>query len=249
MRQEALKSDEQAVIVNELFVKRVGWENIIDNTFTYDSAEYSIIGIVEDFHYQSFWNEMEPAMLRMVPEDDFRWLTANIKAGAGLETVDFFEAEWKELEPDLPYNGFFQDTVFDNYFNNIIGHSKLLGFSATLAVILSCMGLFGLVSLNVATRMKEFSIRKVLGAGAMSMFKRVNQQYVWLLIIATVIGAPMSYFVMNIFLDSVYEYHVPVYIFSILLGIVMVFIVALITVSSLVVKVVRSSPVNALRNE
>lgn len=246
---EALKSDEQSVIVNELFVKRVGWDNIIDNTFFYDSTEYSIIGIVEDFHYQSFWNEIEPAMLRMVPEEDFRWLTANIRAGAGLEAVDFFEREWKELEPDLPYNGFFQDSVFDNYFNNIVGHSKLLGFSATLAVILSCMGLFGLVSLNVATRMKEFSIRKVLGAGPMSMFKRVNQQYIWLLIIATVIGAPLSYFVMNTFLDAVYKYHVPVNILSILLAVVMVFTVALLTVSSLVVKVVRTSPVNALRNE
>lgn len=246
---EELKTDENTVIVNELFVKRVGWENIIDNTFTFDSTEYSIIGVVEDFYYQSFWNEMEPAMLRMVPEEDFRWLTAKVKAGTALEAVEFFEAEWKELEPDLPYNGFFQDTVFDNYFNNIVGHSKLIGFSAMLAVILSCMGLFGLVSLNVATRMKEFSIRKVLGAGAMSMAKRVNQQFLWLLAIATAIGAPLSYFLMNALLDSVYKYHVPVRMYSILLGILVIFIVALLTVSSLVVKVVRSSPVNALRNE
>ncbi len=244
-----MKTDENTVIVNELFVKRVGWENIIDNTFTFDSTEYSIIGVVEDFYYQSFWNEMEPAMLRMVPEEDFRWLTAKVKAGTALEAVEFFEAEWKELEPDLPYNGFFQDTVFDNYFNNIVGHSKLIGFSAMLAVILSCMGLFGLVSLNVATRMKEFSIRKVLGAGAMSMAKRVNQQFLWLLAIATAIGAPLSYFLMNALLDSVYKYHVPVRMYSILLGILVIFIVALLTVSSLVVKVVRSSPVNALRNE
>ncbi len=192
---------------------------------------------------------MEPAMLRMVPEKDFRWLTAKVKTGKALEAVEFFEAKWKELEPDLPYNGFFQDTVFDNYFNNIIGHSKLLGFSAVLAVILSCMGLFGLVSLNVATRMKEFSIRKVLGAGPLSLAKRVNQQYLWLLIVATVIGAPLSYFLMNALLDSVYKYHVPVYMYSILIGILVIFLVALLTVSSLVVKVVRSSPVNALRNE
>jgi ABC-type antimicrobial peptide transport system permease subunit len=246
---EELKTDEQSVIVNELFVERVGWENIIDNTFIYDSMEYSIIGIVENFYYQSFWSEMKPAMFRMVPEEDFRYVSAKIKAGTALETAEFFESTWKELEPDLPYNGFFQDTVFDNYFNNIVGHSKLIGFTATLAIILSCMGLFGLVSLNVAARMKEFSIRKVLGAGSMNIAKRVNRQYIWLLIIATGIGAPLSYYVMVAFLDSVYEYHVPVQVPSIILGIISIFLVALLTVSSLVVKVVRTNPVNALRSE
>jgi ABC-type antimicrobial peptide transport system permease subunit len=246
---EGMKTDEQAVIVNELFVDRVGWENIIDNTFIYDSVEYSIIGIVDNFYYQSFWNEIEPMMLRLVPEEDFRYVSAKIKTGTALESAEFFEASWKELEPDLPYNGFFQDSLFDNYFNNIVGHSKLIGFTATLAIILSCMGLFGLVSLNVASKMKEFSIRKVLGAGSMSIAKRVNLQYVWLLIIATVFGAPLSYLAMVALLDSVYEYHVPVQMVSILLGIFMIFLVALLTVSSLVVKVVRSNPVNALRSE
>jgi len=246
---EEMKTDEQAVIVNELFVNRVGWENIIDNTFIYDSTEYSIIGIVQNFYYQSFWSEMKPAMFRLVPEDDFRYISAKIKAGTALETVEFFENAWKELEPDLPYNGFFQDTVFDNYFNNIVGHSKLIGFTATLAIILSCMGLFGLVSLNVASRMKEISIRKVLGAGPLSMAKHVNRLYIWLLVIATAIGAPLSYFIMVAFLDSVYEYHVPVQIPYILLGVVMIFVVAFVTVSSLVVKVVKSNPVIALRSE
>ena len=246
---EGMKTDEQAVIVNELFVERVGWENIIDNTFIYDSIEYSIIGITENFHYQNFWREIEPAMLRMVPEEDFRYLSAKLKPGMAEESVEFFEATWKELEPDLPFTGFFQDTVFDNYFNNIVGHSRLIGFTATLAIILSCMGLFGLVSLNVAAKMKEFSIRKVLGAGSVSIAKRVNYQYVWLLTFATALGAPLSYFVMVAFLDSVYEYHVPVQIPSIIFGIIAIFLIAAITVSSLVYKVVKSNPVNALRSE
>jgi ABC-type lipoprotein release transport system permease subunit len=246
---EGMKTDEQSVIVNQLFIDRLGWDEIIGNTFVYDSTEYSIIGITDNFHYQNFWNEMSPAMLRMIPEEDFRYLSAKIKPGTALETAEFFEAKWKEVEPDLPFNGFFQDTVFDNYFNNIVGHSKLIGFTATLAIILSCMGLFGLVSLNVASRMKEFSIRKVLGAGSLSIARGVNRQYIWLLVIATVIGAPLSYYVMVAFLDSVYEYHTPVQIPSIGLGIIAIFLIAAVTVSSLVVKVIKTNPVNALRSE
>ena len=244
-----LKTDEQSVIVNETFVSKIGWDNIIDNTFTYDSAEYSIIGIVEDYHYTSFWQKVEPAMLRMVPDDDFRFVLAQVGAGSLVETTEYFESTWKAMMPDLPFTGFFQDTVFDDYFNNISGHSKLLGFTATLAIILSSMGLFGLVSLSVASKKKEFSIRKVLGAGSLDMAKGVNQQYIWILLIATIIGTPISYFVMEAFLDSVYEYHVPVQFVSIAAGIIGIFVIAFLTVSALVVKVIRDNPVDALRNE
>ena len=244
-----LKTDEQSVIVNQTFVQKIGWENIIDNTFTFDSAEYTIIGIVEDYHYYAFWQKVEPAMLRMVPEDDFRFVLAKISGGSVVETKEYFEATWKSFMPDLPFTGFFQDTVFDNYFNNISGHSKLLGFTATLAIILSSLGLFGLVSLSVEAKKKDFSIRKVLGAGAIDIAKGVNQQYIWILLIATIIGAPVSYFVMGLFLDSVYEYHIPVQFLSIGKGVVAVFIIAFITVSALVFRVIRDNPVDALRNE
>jgi len=244
-----LKTDEQSVIVNETFVSNIGWENIIDNTFTYDSAEYSIIGIVKDYHYNSFWNTIDPAMLIMVPDDDFRYVLAKVSGGTAIETTAYFENMWKEAMPDLPFTGFYQDTVFDNYFNQIAGHSKLMGFTATLAIILSCLGLFGLVSLSIAAKRKDFSIRKVLGAGTMAMVKGVNQQYIWILLIASILGAPVSYFVMGAFLDSVYEYHIPVQYLSIAVGVVAIFVIAFITVSVLVVKVLRDNPVDALRTE
>lgn len=244
-----LKTDEQTVIVNETFVKNVGWENIVDNTFVYDSMEYSIIGIVEDYHYFSFWNTIDPAMLRLVPEEDFRFVVANIAGGTAVETTAYFEEVWKDNIPDIPFDGFFQDTVFDDYFNQIAGHSKLIGFSATLAIILSCLGLFGLVSLNVTAKKKDFSIKKVLGAGNLEMAKSVNQQYIWILVIATIIGAPLSYFVMIQFLDSVYDYHIPVQWFSVAMGVVAIFLIAFLTVLSLIIKVIRDNPVDALRTE
>ena len=188
-------------------------------------------------------------MLIMVPDDDYRFVLVKISGGKATETTAYFEKLWKESMPDLPFTGFFQDTVFDNYFNQIVKHSKLMGFTATLAIILSCLGLFGLVSLSVAGKKKDFSIRKVLGAGTIDMAKGVNQQYIWILLIATIIGGPLSYYIMGAFLDSVYEYHVPIYLSSIASGIIAIFVIAFLTVSALVVKVVRDNPVDALRTE
>lgn len=244
-----LKTDEQSVIVNETFVNNIGWENIIGNTFIYNSAEYSIIGIVEDYHYTSFWQTIEPAMLIMVDDDKFRFVLAEISGGSAVETTAYFEKIWKEALPDLPFDGFFQDTVFDNYFNNISGHGKLMVFTASLAIILSCLGLFGLVSLSVAAKKKDFSIRKVLGAGVWDMAKGVNQQYIWILLVASIIGAPASYYVMIALLDSIYEYHVTVAYLTIAKGVVAIFVIAFLTVSVLVVKVIRDNPVDALRTE
>ena len=130
-----------------------------------------------------------------------------------------------------------------------ISDGKLMVFTAILAIILSCLGLFGLVSLNVAAKKKEFSIRKVLGAGTLDMAKGVNQQYIWILLVATIIGAPASYFVMGVFLDSVYKYHIPVEYISIAVGIIAIFAISFLTVSALVVKVIRENPVDALRTE
>lgn len=244
-----LKTDEHSVIVNETFAETLGWQQILGNTFRYDSTEYTIIGIVKDFHYFNFWNKIEPVIIRMVPDDEFHYLVANIAGGTAIETAAYFESLWKNNIPDLPYNGFFQDTVFDNYFNSISGHSKLIGFPAIMAILLSSLGLFGLVSLNLAAKKKDFSIRKVLGANVGTMVRLVNKQYIGLLIIATFIGAPVSYYLMKGFLDTVYTYHVPVYWFTVALGIIVIFIVALVTVSSLIIRVLKDNPVEALRTE
>ena len=122
-------------------------------------------------------------------------------------------------------------------------------FTAVLAIILSCLGLFGLVSLSIAAKKKDFSIRKVLGAGVLDMAKGVNQQYIWILLIASLIGAPLSYYTMIALLDSVYKYHIPVHYTSIATGVIAIFVIAFLTVSALVVKVVRDNPVDALRTE
>ena len=124
-----------------------------------------------------------------------------------------------------------------------------MGFTATLAIILSCMGLFGLVSLNVATRMKEFSVRKVLGAGVASIFNGVNRQYIWILGISCVLGLPIAYFLVGNLLDTVYEYHMPMTVVPLVLAAVFLFTVAILTVSSQIYKVVVSNPVDALRQE
>ena len=111
------------------------------------------------------------------------------------------------------------------------------------------MGLFGLVSLNIARRMKEFSIHKVLGASLGAVIRLVNKEFVRLLIIAIVISTPLSYWLMKSLLDSIYEYHVPVGGLPFVFAAICLLTIAVLTVSSHVYKVVVANPVDSLRTE
>ena len=240
---------DQSVVINQTFMDHLGWEQAIDRTFKLNAKTYRVIGVVEDFHYYDFFDKIGPIFFQMVDEDRFEFISLRVKEGQIADTEAFVQQLWKEHAPDLPYTGFFQDQVFHDYFVQLKGHGRIMAFTAMLAVVLSCMGLFGLVSLNVATRMKEFSIRKVLGAGITALFNGVNKQYAGLITIACLLGLPASYFMVDLLLKEVYEYPMPMSAGPLILATICLFGVALLTVSSQVYKVIVANPVEALRNE
>ena len=139
---------QEALIVNETFVKRLGWESALNQRVEVDSVMYSVVGVVEDFHQDDFYEEIPPMMFRITPEENFRFLSARIQAGRAMETEVFIEETWRRLFPDQPYQAFFQDSLFEGFFREITGHMQIMMFTAALGLILSCMGLFGLVSLS-----------------------------------------------------------------------------------------------------
>lgn len=246
---ERITDQDESVVINETFARDFDWENPLEVSFELDSTVFHVIGVVEDFHYFDFDDKIEPAFFRMSKDEDTNYISVRIERGNIAKAEAFAEELWKKHVPDFPYNGFFQDAVFDNHFDDLKGHARIMTFTATLAIILSCMGLFGLVSLNVATRMKEFSIRKVLGAGITAIFKGVNRQYFWILTIACVLGLPVAYVLVDSLFDEVYEYHMPLTLAPFIMAALFLFSVALLTVSSQIYKVVVSNPVDSLRQE
>lgn len=247
---EAMPTDKtESVVINKIFARNMGWDKALGQSFDLDTLTYNVIGVVEDFHYHSFFDKIEPAFFRIVPTDRFRFLSIRAKPGKAAKTAEFAKTIWKKHAPDLPYDGFFQDEVFDWYFNAINGHGRIMGFTATLAIILSCMGLFGLVSLNVTSRMREFSIRKVLGAGIKQIFDNVNRPYIWLISIACILGLPISYYLVNTLLEDVYAYPMPLTFMPLVMTAIFIFVVSLLTVSTQIYKVIVSNPVDSLRSE
>ncbi|MBL7874981.1 MAG: ABC transporter permease [Cyclobacteriaceae bacterium] len=242
-------SDRRAVIVNELLVKNMGWENPIGQQFKMENASFEVIGVVKDFHSHSFSKPLKPALFRVAEKEEYHYLSAKVKSGSEVETYKSLQASWSKLFPETPFEGGYQEDVWGGYFEEIKIHGLVWRVIALIAIILASLGLYGLMTLDVAGRIREFSIRKVLGAGLKNITTTITNQYMILFAVALSIGAPISYVVIKFFIESAYAYHMPVDYTGVGIAVIILIAVLLITMSTQVNKVVKSNPVDGLKVE
>jgi putative ABC transport system permease protein len=156
---------------------------------------------------------------------------------------------WKRLEPYAPFEHFFQDTVFDGKFRDNRSITNLYAFEAFIALLIACLGLFGLASQNLADRLKEIGVRKVLGGSVAHIAWVVNTRFLLLLGFAALIAAPVSYVLVNAWLDDTYAYHVEVGPGAFFIAYGLVFLTVLLTISTQARRLAAVNPAEVLRNE
>jgi hypothetical protein len=239
----------EAVIINETFMETLGWVTWEGKTISHDSIKYNVIGLVQDFHYHSFYTKIYPAMFKPVKEAQLRYLIAGINSGSAAVTEEYARKVWKDILPDLPYAGFFQDTVFDFFFEETKANAGIMKFLGIVAILLSCMGLYGLVSFNITKKMKEFSLRKIMGAGSWSIFKQVNKGFIIVLVFAIVLAAPLAHVLMSNLISNIYKYYEPIDFTSYGLAFIVLLITVLLTVGVQIIKVFKTNPIDALRED
>lgn len=241
--------DKHSVIVNETFIDKMGWKDATNRVFRIDSVQYDIVGVVKDFHSYNFSNLIRPTIFRVAEKKSYRYLSMKVNEGSQLETYDALQSSWKQLFPEAPFVGGFQEDVWGTYFAFIKTHGSVWQLIASIAVVLSTLGLYGLMTLNVAGRVREFSIRKVLGAGMKGITMNITNQYVILFAISLVVGVPISYFLIRFVLDIAYKYHMPIDFSGVTIAALLLIVVLLTTVMSQVLKVFNSNPVDGLKVE
>ena len=189
----------RAIIVNETFLRKfgIGREQLNTLRINVDGETFSIIGVVKDFFHNDFFQPISPSLFKIGNEKEFRYVTMRTEASEKDDVEAAVKALWKRQFPNVPYNGYFQDEAFDRFFESTGMLIKIMNFTAFIAIVLSGMGLFGLVSLLIIKRMKELSIRNVLGASSLDTLKLLIGQFKWLIILSVVFAAPVSYFLFD----------------------------------------------------
>ncbi|MEQ8626034.1 FtsX-like permease family protein [Ekhidna sp.] len=243
------ESDKSKIIVNETFANTLGLSDPIDALFKIDSVEYTVIGLAKDVHSDNFGKEVKPTIFKLSEKESFNYLAVRVTPGTEQETFETAQVIWSQLYPEIPFEGGFQEDVWGNYYEKIEVHAHVWQVFAVIAILLASMGLYGLVTLNVTSRIKEFSVRKVLGAGIKNLTTNISKQYIILLTIAIVIGAPASFFLMSFILDFTYSYHLPMTPGIVLIATLILILVLAFIISTQIRKILNSNPVKGLRIE
>jgi ABC-type antimicrobial peptide transport system permease subunit len=239
-------------VVNETLLKKLGIRNpqeaIGREINLWDGGKVAnIVGVVKDFNVYSLKEPMAPVILGAWKNV---YQTAGIKIKPGTETkvLPFIEKLWNENFPDYVYEYKFLDQTIADFYKNESRLSILYKIFAGLAIFISCLGLYGLVSFMALQRTKEMGIRKVLGASARNIVYLLSREFTLLIIIAFVIAAPIGYFTMQGWLQN-YSYRIQLGASVFLLAIAGSIIISWITVGYRAIKAALANPVKSLRTE
>ncbi|MGH2566008.1 MAG: ABC transporter permease, partial [Ginsengibacter sp.] len=207
----------------------------------------NIIGVIKDFNSYSLRDPISPVVLSTWKQV-YRTINIKIKPGSEKKVLPYIEKIWTTTYPDYVYDYKFLDQKIANFYKQEDQLAQLYKIFAGIAIFISCIGLYGLVSFMAAQRTKEMGIRKVLGASARNIIYLLSKEFTLLIIIAFVISAPVSYFIMGKWLQN-YSYRIPLGASVFILAIAGSIIIAWITVAHRAIKTAVTNPVKSLRTE
>jgi putative ABC transport system permease protein len=241
-------NDNDKVIMNERATTELGFENPEDALTTkikWDERYLQIIGVVKDYHHEGLQRAIVPMIFYPAQVND---LTVKLTADNMPAKIAALEKIYKKYFAGNPFEYFFMDEFFNRQYKSEMQFGKLFTTAALLAILIACMGLFGLTVFAVESRIKEIGIRKVLGASAFRIASMLSKDFLKLVAVAIIIASPIAWYFMNQWLqDFAYRINIAWWVF-LLAGIIALFI-ALVTISFQAIKAAIANPVKSLRTE
>lgn len=239
-------ADSFAAVINQSLAAKLGIKEANDQRITNGWEHFNVVGIVEDFNYESMKQNISPLLLR--PGNSPSIVSVKVAGADMAKTIAEISTVWKKFSPNQAFRYTFLDDRFANMYADVIRMQKIFTSFAVLAILIACLGLFALSAFMAEQRRKEVSIRKVLGASVPQVTSLLSRDFVILVMIALVIAVPVSWWAMTKWLqDFAYKTDLSWWIFA-LAGLVVITI-ALFTVSFQAIQAAVRNPVKSLRSE
>jgi putative ABC transport system permease protein len=242
------KNYQQPFIINETLAKKIGWtpQQAIGKTIE-KGVSGPVVGVVKDFNFTSLHDPIGP-MLIFLGRNYSRDYMIRINGNNTKQTLSEIEAVWKQRIPERPFNYHFLDDAYDKLYLSEHKISELFGVAAGLAIVLACLGLFGLAAFTTVQRTKEIGIRRALGANISSITFLIAKNFLELIGIAILIAIPLAWWAGNEWLQD-FAYRIPVQTYIFIVVALATALIALCTVSYHSVKASLMNPVKSLRSE
>ena len=247
-----IASDTLGIIINEAAKRVLGLDEVVGKTMTFEvyGMKPKVIGVVKDYHFQSFTNEIPPVMLynsQMLPYHK-RHLLIRVNPQDITQSLSRIEQKWQEIESGVPFEPKYLNTAFNGLIEEETKLSKMINTFTAISILVACLGLVGLVSYTNEQRKKEVGIRKVFGASEKSIMGMINGYFFKLIALALLMAIPISVLGINRWLDT-FAYHTTQSPVEHILAAVLLIGFALLVTSWRTVKTARSNPVDVLKEE
>ena len=238
-----------AVILNQTAVKKFGWKNPIGKQFK-DDPNRTVIGVVKDYNFTSMHAEIEPQIIRIAGDNEINIdnLLIRVKPGNIPGTINYIQNTWDKVNQGKPFEYTFVDDYFNNIYKSDLNTEKLFNTFAFIAILIACLGLFGLASFTAEQKTKEIGVRKVLGSSVSGIVILLSKEFIKWVLISCVIAFPAAYLLMNNWLNN-FAYRTGISFYVFIAAALITILVALATVSYQAVKAALADPVKSLRYE
>ena len=239
---------ERTIIINETAMRNFGWQDPVGKSFRCMSNEWTVMGVVKDFHFRSLHSKIEPMIFLFHQNRGIDYFSIKINPHDISNTIDFIEEKWKQFSSEFPFQYTFLNERIDKIYSAEEKFGESFNVFTIIALSIACLGLMGLASFVLEQKKKEISIRKVLGADFRSIMILLARTFIKCIVVAAVIACPIGYFVMNRWLEN-FAYRTTFGIEIFILSGLLALILALITISYQSFKAAVANPVDALKYE
>jgi len=248
---DAFETDEaEAILINEAAVGYLGWgtpQQALGKTIDFGGGERTVVGVMHDYHHNSLKEALEPMLLFSNPPS-FNFFSLRLDATDVSATMAQLETTWKSLFPGYTFETFFLDADFDTQYHGEQRLMRILGAFSSLAILIACLGLFGLAAFTAQQRTKEIGVRKVLGASVPGIILLLSKDFTRLVLVGFGVAVPVAYFTMDAWLDA-FPYRIDIAWPIFLMAGLTALVIAWLTVSYQSIRAAFTNPVNALRYE
>jgi putative ABC transport system permease protein len=250
---------DDAVIVNEAFIKHFGLENEVEGKMPGKFVNNKIIGVVKDFNYESLHSKIKPAAIALNYKNIFQAaedidthgdprLLIRIKSGNISSTMSEIESTWKKLVPNITFSSNFLKDNIEKQYRTEEQLTAIETFSSILSILITCLGLFGLSILITVQKTKEIGIRRLLGASAYSIYGMLSKEFIMIILAAQLVGIPAAWYLINKWLGE-FAYRINEGALIFLTAGLLTIIIASVTISFQAVKAANDNPIKSLRYE
>ena len=244
----AFGAQKSTVIFNEEAIQRMGLKEPIGKTVKIWGEDREIIGVAENFHFQSFYENIKPLFFDLSLAPRVSKIIVKISAGSEKETIERLQELYSEYNPGLPFEYTFLDRDYQLLYASENRAALLSQYFAAMAILISCLGLFGLALFTAERRIKEISIRKILGASEFGIIRLLSADFTRMVIMAIVIALPISYFIAKSWLEG-FAYRIDLEWWFFIGAGLMALLIAWFTIGLQTVKAARVNPTECLKDE